>query len=822
MTTIYIEADPSGTDDSARINAALADPDVTSVVLGPGTFYAASSILVPSNKTLTGEGASATMIQALPEFARDAGSFGVVASETGAVGVTVSNLSIDANKLLVDGARLNACYMDQATGFTVSGVNTYNATGYGQFAQGDVGAFQFGNPDAVYASGTYTDCWSFNANVAFEQMMGDGITLTNCHARDGDGDIWVEYSFHPLAGSKNILFQDCSSIGAASGGFGLVTSLAALENISIIDCTVEVGTSPGITAAGFNPVIGLVISGSSFVSASNAGARLGGVSGTIDDSYFQGAVIGAEFGYSSDGTASEIVISHSDALGISSPWSLAASYGINVFGDGIVWDGGRIEAWGPPGLVYAVSGSPEVSADTLLVADGYFGSPPLLGEGILDQFILGSDASEKLVGGAGNDVLVGLAGNDILDGGTGRDVLQGGAGDDVYYVGSDELVFERAGDGFDTIYARSSFALDAGSHIEVLGTIDWRLTDPLRLDGNELNNKLVGNSGANQLYGGAGNDSLIGMAGDDILDGGAGGDVMLGGEGDDSYYVDDILDVAREREGEGFDTVYVRSSFSLEAGSHVEVIATADWRLTDALRLVGNELNNRVIGNSGANQLYGGAGDDTLLGLAGNDILDGGAGRDLMQGGEGDDSYYVTGGDQVIELDGEGFDSVYAWESFALAADASIEVLGTANAALRDAIDLTGNNLNNKLIGNAGANSLDGGAGSDTLRGMGGPDTFVFSTALGPDNIDLVVDFVAGEDRIALDRKIFAALADADLAPSAFGLGAVATHADQRILYDPKSGGLFYDADGNGASAAIQFATLSAGLSLTHTDFFLI
>ncbi|MFS2108784.1 calcium-binding protein [Sphingomonas sp. Sphisp140] len=818
MTTVYIEAGTPGVDDSARIMAALADPDVTTVVLGPGTFYAASSIIVPSDKTLTGTSTDSTLIQALPEFARDEGSFGVVASATGAENVTVSNLSIDAAKLLIDGARLNACYMDQATGFTVENVNTYNATGYGQFAQGDLGAYQAGG-EAVYASGSYTNCWSYNSNVAFEQMFCDGITLTNCNARDGDGDINSEYSFHPLSGSKNITYIDCTSISAVSGGFGLITSVAGLENISIIDCTVQTGTSAAITSAGFNPVTGLVIEGSSFVSTANAAARLGGVSGTIDGSYFEGAVIGAEFGYSSDGTPCVLLITNTDALGIVDPLSPVGSYGINVFGDGISWEGGKIEAWGALGLMFPISGLPLLGADTELVANGLYG---FLGSDAPGDMILGTGVDDRLVGTDGNDWLAGFFGNDTLIGGAGQDLLEGGHGNDTYYVDAGDVVVEAAGDGFDTIYTSGNFTLDPDAEIEVLGTSDWRLTDPLRLTGNAFNNKLVGNSGDNQLYGGAGNDSLVGMDGNDILDGGAGYDLMQGGTGDDSYYVDDARDVVREAADEGFDTVYASSSFSLEAGSSVEVIGTTDWRLTDPLRLAGNEFNNRVVGNNGDNQIYGGAGDDTLLGLGGNDILDGGAGQDLMQGGTGDDTYYVNKGDKIVELAGEGLDAAYASESYALEAGVSIEVLGTADPNALTAIDLTGNELNNKLIGNAGANALDGGAGSDTLRGMGGADTFVFSTALGPTNIDLLPDFVSGEDHIALDSAIFTALGKGALSEGAFVTGRVATDADDRILYDAATGALYYDADGNGSGAAVQFATLTPGLHLAHTDFFVV
>src|SRR6185436_11419698 len=66
----------------------------------------------------------------------------------------------------------------------------------------------------------------------------------------------------------------------------------------------------------------------------------------------------------------------------------------------------------------------------------------------------------------------------------------------------------------------------------------------------------------------------------------------------------------------------------------------------------------------------------------------------------------------------------------------------------------------------------------------------------------------------------FAALASGALADGAlFIVGSGAQQAEDVILYDSASGALSYDADGNGAGAAVQFATLSTGLSLTGNSF---
>ncbi|MCE8540231.1 flagellar biosynthesis protein FlgM, partial [Ruegeria pomeroyi] len=108
--------------------------------------------------------------------------------------------------------------------------------------------------------------------------------------------------------------------------------------------------------------------------------------------------------------------------------------------------------------------------------------------------------------------------------------------------------------------------------------------------------------------------------------------------------------------------------------------------------------------------------------------------------------------------------------------------------------------------------------------GEGGNDTFVFSTALGAGNIDTIRDYSVVDDQIELSVAIFDTLSPGALAAGAFAANTSGTAqtADHRIIYDTDDGGLFYDADGDGAGAAQQFATLTTGLALTNSDFDLV
>ncbi|CCV03992.1 conserved hypothetical protein [Mesorhizobium metallidurans STM 2683] len=198
-------------------------------------------------------------------------------------------------------------------------------------------------------------------------------------------------------------------------------------------------------------------------------------------------------------------------------------------------------------------------------------------------------------------------------------------------------------------------------------------------------------------------------------------------------------------------------------------------------------------------------------------------GADTMAGYGGNDSYIVDhAGDRVSEAVGGGIDRVLASVSHTLSAGQSIELFGTSIPSATTAINLTGNEFAQTIQGNAGANAINGGRGADILTGNGGNDTFVFNSALGGGNIDRITDFNKAQDKIHIDNAIFAGLGAGALTSAAFFAGTAANDSSDHIIYNNSTGALSFDSDGIGGAAQIQFATLSPGLSLTASSFFVV
>jgi len=126
-----------------------------------------------------------------------------------------------------------------------------------------------------------------------------------------------------------------------------------------------------------------------------------------------------------------------------------------------------------------------------------------------------------------------------------------------------------------------------------------------------------------------------------------------------------------------------------------------------------------------------------------------------------------------------------------------------------------------RLIGGGGKDWLDGGPGLDVLTGGAGKDQFVFQSELDPAlNVDRITDFTVNVDKIVLETFVFQDIGHLGVLEDArFHVGTAAHDADDRIIYNPNNGFLFYDANGDQAGGKAHFATLAPNLHLTHADF---
>ncbi|MDO8386183.1 MAG: calcium-binding protein [Polaromonas sp.] len=393
------------------------------------------------------------------------------------------------------------------------------------------------------------------------------------------------------------------------------------------------------------------------------------------------------------------------------------------------------------------------------------------------DLVTGTENEDFLYGTEANEAFRGLGGNDTLNGGKGDDLYLFGRGD-----GQDTIV-DLDGDQGDVDIIRFDGTVSAGDvvvtrdynnlYLSIDGTDDeitvlnwfygsavtveqveffdgtvWSaaLVESLiaavpateeydELYGASGDDVLSGLGGDDELYGGGGNDTLDGGAGDDYLEGGVGNDVYLFGRGSGQDYIWDEDDLIGN-----IDTLRVDSSVSTsdiavtrdEFNLYVSVIGTEDrvtiydWFYDSAYAIERVEFFDGTVWHQddlaamALTEVVGTEGDDVLTGTAGHELLNGGAGADVMAGGTGNDSYVVDAvADVVTERANEGSDTVRSVVSYKLGAN--VENLTLAGI---DAINATGNSLNNILIGNAARNTLNGGAGADTMMGGGGDDTY--------------------------------------------------------------------------------------------------
>ena len=359
---------------------------------------------------------------------------------------------------------------------------------------------------------------------------------------------------------------------------------------------------------------------------------------------------------------------------------------------------------------------------------------------------------------------------------------------------------------------------------------------------NVYNNTIVaGTSAADQMTGTSRNDLLYGFEGNDTLNGGDGLDVII------YHGIRDNFTVTKTSNG------YLVQDLHGIAGAdliqNAEYLSFSDVRVgIDAIppavsyagnsTLNGSTKNDRIAGTAANENINGLSGNDTILAGAGNDVIDGGPGRDSMSGGPGDDIFVVEiTGDLVVEAANQGIDTVQtSLSTYVLGNNVEnliytgvVAFKGTGNSlnnrivGSESADTLTGAGGNDTIIGNAGTDQISGGLGNDVLTGGAGADYFVFDAAPGATNIDAITDFETGQDKICLSKSMFKISGSIKFADQ-FVVGTQALDKYDRIIYNSSANKLYYDADGTGKIAPVQFAEVAVvGIDkLSAADFVLI
>lgn len=252
------------------------------------------------------------------------------------------------------------------------------------------------------------------------------------------------------------------------------------------------------------------------------------------------------------------------------------------------------------------------------------------------------------------------------------------------------------------------------------------------LNGGKGNDTLIGGfaglvgagSGSDTLNGGDGNDILIGGTGhndgSDTLNGGDGDDILKGGGGlEDKLNGGDGFDTADYSDEGGLDQLGI--TVLMPAGIIGGDSGAPGDSYTSIEKFIGTKLADKFVGDGEDTQFVGGLGKDEISGGGGDDWVIGGADADIMDGGEGTDLLLYVGSVAGVTLT---LGAAGVQTNVTGGDGAGDKIKNFENVIGGDGNDsITGNALNNRLLGFLGADTLKGAGGDDKLTGGDGKDT---------------------------------------------------------------------------------------------------
>ena len=287
-------------------------------------------------------------------------------------------------------------------------------------------------------------------------------------------------------------------------------------------------------------------------------------------------------------------------------------------------------------------------------------------------------------------------------------------------------------------------------------------------DSTTVGDLIHGRNGADTINALGGDDIVEGGDGNDTINGGAGADLLRGGAGNDTF---------RAENGDGNDTI--------DGGAGTDTLNTTNSNAAMTINLATGIASSAETGTdrlTGIENVTTGAGDDVITINGGASTINVGLGNNTVNVGADNVRDVIVG--NVVGTDTADYSAYTTGLTANLSLVVTSTIVGsgdtTANSDTLQFFDnftggsgndtLNGHNLtnvlrggagNDTLSGDAGNDTLDGGTGNDVLRGGtgfdqltggAGNDLFAYNAVneSAPGSVDLILDFIKGEDRIDL------------------------------------------------------------------------
>ena len=368
------------------------------------------------------------------------------------------------------------------------------------------------------------------------------------------------------------------------------------------------------------------------------------------------------------------------------------------------------------------------------------GQNVIINSGAGNDSIYSNGSNSTIKGGTGNDAisLDSDAKNNVISyaNGDGNDVIYGLNEDDTVLISKGTSSLATIGNDIIVTVGRGKISLIGAASLSSVNIVS-SVTDILNPISNSTPNTLVTGTDHKDSISNTGenpgdvvdNVTINAGKGNDYIYSGGWNVSINGGEGDDTVINDNGKNVTVEG-GKGNDLISLTSD-------------AADGLPT-------NNLITYNVGD-GNDSIYGFGADDTLKisgGSYSKETIDNNL---ILKVGEETITLFDAASLSSVNIDGkEEIPSTLLTINDTIQSpvtvDSSVKMIDASSR--KNAVDITGNALDNSIVGGKGADTLNGADGNDTLTGGKGKDIFVYSAGN-----DVITDYAKG-DKISIGATI--------------------------------------------------------------------